>query len=437
MSRRISNSIILVLALLLCGTVDAGAQAAGGYSPYSVFGIGNTSRQGTAYNKSMGGVGIANRNNRYINVTNPAAVTARDSLAFMADFSLYGDNTIFAEGSARSANNVFNINDIVISFPIQDQSAMMIGVMPYSDTGFGFSFNYTDPALIGNTGSVSYAAAGQGSIYKFFAGAGVTFFKRLSLGAQFDYYFGNISKDFKTAFADNSYVNIENGTSLIAKAVGGKFGLQYEQPIGTKIKLGIGATYSTKATMRGFYEDSKFASGTASKDTLRYRFDTLGVSSKVNIPTEIAVGISIRHTNIWMAEINYLRSDWTKSNLESISGYPSDACPFATTTSETLRIGFEYIPNINDIRYYFNRVAYRAGAYYKKEHYAFQGNPIISKGVTIGATLPIYRWYNGLTLGFEFGQRGTLQNNLIRERYFNFSIGINIFDIWFQKPQYE
>lgn len=58
-------------------------------------------------------------------------------------------------------------------------------------------------------------------------------------------------------------------------------------------------------------------------------------------------------------------------------------------------------------------------------------------GITLGATLPVFRWYNGLSFGVEFGQRASLTGNLTRERYVNFSIGINIFDIWFQKPQYE
>ena len=58
-------------------------------------------------------------------------------------------------------------------------------------------------------------------------------------------------------------------------------------------------------------------------------------------------------------------------------------------------------------------------------------------GVTLGVTLPIFRWYNGLTLGMELGQRGTIADNMIRERYINFSVGVNIFDIWFQKSHYD
>lgn len=413
------------------------AQAYGGYSPYSIFGLGDMSRQGTAYNMTMGGTGIANRNNRFLNVMNPAAVTARDSLAFMADFSLYGDNKIFRQSDMKGANNTFNINDCVISFPIYRSSAMMMGIMPYSDTGFGYSYYYTDPSVIGHTGNIIYSASGSGSIYKAFAAAGVTFFDRLSLGAEMDYYFGNLTKSYTMTFSDASHSGISNSTNLQATGIGGKFGLQYEQPLGSKMKLGIGATWSTGASLKGFYEDARFSSSTYVADTLYYRADTLGSTRNARIAGELGVGISLRYSNKWMVEFDYTRSDWSNSGVEGISGFDSYSSPFMTSLSESYRLGFEFIPNINDIRYYFNKVAYRGGAYYRKEYYLVDGHEISSMGITLGATLPIFRWYNGLTVGVDLGQRGSLADGLVRERYINFSIGINIFDIWFQKSRYE
>ena len=100
-------------------------------------------------------------------------------------------------------------------------------------------------------------------------------------------------------------------------------------------------------------------------------------------------------------------------------------------------MGFEIVPNRNDIRYYFNRVAYRVGAYYKKDYFLLNGNEIASKGITIGMTLPIIDRYNGLTLGIDFGQRGSVENALVRERYINFSVGFNLYAIWFHKYQYD
>ena len=156
MSRRIFSKAIVFMALVLCAGVNAGAQAFGSYTPYSFFGVGDLAPAGSAYNKTMGGVGIANRNNRFINLTNPASVTARDSLAFMADFSLYSDNKMFKQGSMTSVSNTFNINDLAMSFPIYRSSAFMVGVMPYSSVGYGYQYDYTDPSVIGHTGDITY-----------------------------------------------------------------------------------------------------------------------------------------------------------------------------------------------------------------------------------------------------------------------------------------
>ena len=131
MLRRTFSKLVLSAFLALCG-VGLYAQTYGSYTPYSIFGVGDIATPGNAYNKTMGGVGIAGRSNRFINPQNPAAVTARDSLAFMADFSLLQDNKIFRQGDLRSASNTFNISNLIISFPIWRSSAMMVGLLPYS-----------------------------------------------------------------------------------------------------------------------------------------------------------------------------------------------------------------------------------------------------------------------------------------------------------------
>ena len=118
MIRKIEKIFLLSVFLVMSVCVSAQDGTYGSYSPYSIFGIGDISRQGTSFNKSMGGVGIATRNNRFINYMNPAALTARDSLSFMADFGLSQKNTIYRQGDLRSANNTFNIYDFMMSFPI-------------------------------------------------------------------------------------------------------------------------------------------------------------------------------------------------------------------------------------------------------------------------------------------------------------------------------
>ncbi len=436
MSKRILNRWFLTALLAACATLTAHGQAAGTYTPYSIYGVGDLSQPGSAYNKTMGGVGVALRNNRYINLLNPAAVTARDSLAFMADFSLYNDNKIFRQEGIKSASNTFNINNLAMSFPLWHNAAMMVGIMPYSDTGFGYSFDYTDPEVIGQTGSISYSATGKGSLYKAFAAAGMTFFKRVSVGVQWNTYFGMIEKNFYTEFNDASYNSIRNGSKGQITGNNFKFGLQYEQPLGGKHSLTVGATYSTAATLSGTMESFRYSGGTVASDTLFYKLETLGVDSKVRLASEFAVGVTFQEKGRWSASFDYSRSDWSKCGLDGARGFTASKV-FSASTAETFRAGFEIVPNRNDIRYYMNHVAYRAGAYHKKEYYLLNGSPVTSTGITLGVTLPIVNGYNGLTLGVDFGQRGNLGGEMIRERYVNFSIGFNLFDIWFRKHQYD
>ena len=445
MSARIFSKIAIAAVVLLCASAaNAGAQAYSGYSPYSIYGVGDFPLPGTAYNRSMGGVGIASRNNRFLNPLNPAAVTARDTLAFMADFSVYGDNKIFSQGSAQTANNVFNMGDIIFSFPIYKSSAMMVGIMPYSTTGYSYSFEYNDPSVLGKTGTVQYTAYGQGAIYQLFAAAGVTFFKRISLGAQATYYFGNTSKEFYETFGDSSFNGAKNGYNIESKAVAGKFGIQYEQPLGSKSSIIVGATYTMGSKLKGVIEGYKYSTGTAATDTLYHKMDTLSLpSSKARLASEIGIGICFKYADKLQAEFDWTRSDWSACGLDSTPGLMGNTASTATSSafsasvSQAFRVGFEYVPNRNDIRYFYKKIAYRAGAYYKTDYYKLDGNTITAMGITVGATIPVFRWYNGLTVGIDFGQRGALNDNLIQEKYINFSVGMNIFDIWFQKPRYE
>ena len=436
MSRRILNRAGLAAILVLCAAFGARGQALGTYTPYSIYGVGDLSHPGTAWNKSMGGVGIAMRNNSFINITNPAAVTARDSLAFMTDFSLYADNKIFNQGGIVSATNTFNINDIAISFPLWSRIAMMVGIQPYSDTGFNYSFLYTDPELIGRTGNITYSAAGNGSIYKTFAAAGVRIGRHLSLGAQWNFYFGNIVKQYYTTFNDASYNGIQNSTDGHFSGHGFKVGVQYEIPVSAKLTIAVGATYASRVALGGTMEAGRYSAGSAAADTLYHKTDVLGVDSKVSLPSEIGVGVAFKNPGKWTLELDYTRSDWTASGLDNARGFTASNT-FKAAVADAWRVGFEIVPNRNDVRHYFNHVAYRAGAYYKHDYYLLDGQRVTSMGITLGATFPVVNINSGLSVGVDLGQRGSLSGGQVLERYINLSFGVNLFDIWFRKYQYQ
>lgn len=448
MIRKIEKIFLLSVFILIgvCAWAQDGTY--GAYSPYSIFGMGELSKQGTAFNKSMGGVGIATRNKRFINYVNPAAVTARDSLSFMADFGLVQKNTLYKQGNAWkntlykqgnawSANNTFNIYDFMMSFPLWKSSAFMVGITPFSDVGYDFSHIEDDKDIIGQTGNITYDSYGNGSVYQLFIGAGATFWKSLSIGAEAIYYFGNINKATNMIYSDASYRSINSGSELSIRGFTGKFGLQYEQKLGGNMSMVLGATYRLGTDMKGYSVNYRYATQSSVSDSLRYSVDTLGIE-KLRVADEIGVGLAVKYGDKWSAEFNYLRSDWSNTGVDNAAGFEVKGdMSFTATVSQSFRAGFEIVPNRNDIRYYARRCAYRAGAYFDQEYYKVNGHGVNTYGLTFGVTLPVFRWYNGLSLGVDMGQRASTRNNMIREQYITFNVGFNIHDIWFQKPRYN
>ena len=421
-------------AAFLVAALPLSAQngAYNGYSPYSVYGIGDLHAAGTAYNASMGGVGVATRNKRFVNTMNPASSTARDSLSFMADFGVSGKFSLFTENGLKGTKTLFNINDFVLSFPMWRHTAAMVGIQPFSDTGF--SMSYVDKITsgdqsIGYTGNRAYGAYGDGGLNQFFAGASATLWNRLSLGAQYTLVFGTISKYSMSQFSDASYRSQTLGDTLQVRAHTAKFGLQYEQPIGTG-KLTLGATYRLKARVSGYAIEY---SNVAELDMGRHEL----VDDKISLGDEIGVGLGFSQGEKWSFEVDYLRGDWTGSNFDAVRGFRNNgAHAFSTSTMQSVKAGFEITPNRNDIRYRWKRCTYRLGAYWDQSYFRVDGHNIPSAGVTLGLTVPVFQGYNGITFAMDLGQRG-FGTGFVKENYLGFHVGFNIFDIWFRKPQYQ
>lgn len=422
---------VAVTLLLLFSAWTLTAQTDGtysGFSPYSVFGIGQLHQPGTAWNRSMGGVGIAARSNRYVNILNPASMTARDSLSFMADFGLGGRVSLFSEGSKKALNTTFNIDDFVFSFPLWRHTAGMVGITPVSDVGYNIAYSEMDA----DAGYRTFRTKGNGGIYQVFAVFSGTLWNRLSLGAQASYCFGNINKQATVDFDTASFRDISTGDSLQVNNFTAKLGLQYEQPLTTGHYLTFGATYKFATRLNGttiHYEER------GSYDRVKTT-SVLG-QSNLSMGDEIGVGISYRNADKILVEVDYTRTDWSKSRMDQVKGFSNvGEVAFAPSVGQSVRAGFAYTPNRNDIRYYMRRCTYRGGIYFDQSYYTAGGKHVNAVGVTFGMTLPVFRWYNGITVGLDIGRRG-LSASQVKETYFGFNVGFNVFDIWFQKRPYE
>ena len=424
--------VLFFIILLVFSGLGLRAQttdALGSYSPYSMLGIGDVVKQGTAYNYGMAGIGVGVRDNGYINYTNPAAIAARDTLSFMLDFGITQKNFYISDYQTKSAYNVFNMNNFAFTAPIYKKSAFIIGVSPFSNTGYKFESVEQDDKVVSELGDIRYRKYGTGSINQLFLGASVVLFKYFSLGAEAIYYFGSIDRHSDALFNSvTAYNSIYTGWEYNVGSFSGKFGLQYNQPFKNNSSLTIGVTYRLGNELKGDYIKYAFSTQQQTTDTVSY---TSVDNAKLKIAPELAVGISYRHKDKWMLGFDYVRQDWTKS------AFISNNARFDPKVGESFRMGFEIVPNRYDIRYYAKRMAYRGGVYFDKTYIGFNDKQVMAFGITLGTSLPIYKWHNAVSLAIDMGQRGTKASQLVRERYINFMVNINLHDIWFVKYRYD
>ncbi|MGY8910077.1 MAG: hypothetical protein ACKVIG_09490, partial [Flavobacteriales bacterium] len=112
--------------------------------------------------------------------------------------------------------------------------------------------------------------------------------------------------------------------------------------------------------------------------------------------------------------------------------------------SNRISLGGFYLPKINSISSYWERITYRAGVRYENTGLLVDGSGNTSNfteindfGISFGLGLPLKR-LSTVNMGFEFGKRGTIENNLIQENYFNFRLSLSLTDTnWFVKRKID
>lgn len=428
---RVRKLIILsVVSIFFASGIKAqDLDALGTYTPYSLYGIGSLEQTGSSITRGMGGIGTGVRSNKFINIKNIASITERDTLAFMLDFGLNIKNYYIKDANSKSAHNTANINNMTVTVPIYRKSAVLLGIQPYSSVGYKFETKETNPELVSEYGDISYQKYGNGSINEVFIGYAANISKNLSVGVQGIYYFGDLTKHSDINFNTEASIRaIETGWNFKPTGFSAEFGLQYFKKFEGDYELTVGGTYRLKNKLNGSHLRYSYAYDAAVTDTISYEKRNFDIS----IPGKFSVGASLKKEEKWMVGFDYEHQDWSKANFRETPGLG-----YTSQAENSYRLGVEYTPNRYDIRYYYRRISYRVGAYYNQSYVKFNGQSVNCMGITLGASLPVFRWNNSFNVAVDFGQRGKTGNNLVKERYVNFIISLNLYDLWFVKQRYQ
>ncbi|MCX6189001.1 MAG: hypothetical protein NTW54_05280 [Bacteroidetes bacterium] len=452
------------------------------FSPYSYFGLGSHEPQNGVFSQSMGGIGQGLSNSIYVNTANPASYVANQKINF--EFNLYAKLNTLQDSTGYNDFKTFNFSRITLAFPLgkKKNAGACMGIMPYSTSGYNIQRKFTAP--IAHTDYYS----GNGGINKLFFGAGYSFNKSLSLGANVNYLFGDINNIRVTTF-DSAYVTnyyLENKTIL--RGVNFDLGLQYKvykEFVKDTVKYRKDDSVYVRKNRNMFHKDSLvhlkqfgFRAGSDTvtlifnwgvsyttssnsnatrdvygvtfkdyylpflqknlivKDTAKYSIDEKG---KIFIPGSVGIGFSLSNEHKSDKRNNFLvGADFNYSNWTIYRNYGNTD---SLHQSYAIKLGGYYKPLKSYRSDYFNEIEYRAGAHYTRTPIVVRGTAINEYGAALGFGLPMKfkgRSSGILNLGFEIGKMGTLQNDLTTDTYYKLSLGLNLVSAeWFRHYKYE
>ena len=255
--------------------------------------------------------------------------------------------------------------------------------------------------------------------------------KGFSIGFNVSYDFGNIVND---VFANPSSGSTKFEHVMKVRDWNIVLGAQYTQKIGRYDRFVLGATYSPKKTLLGTTWATIQETTQESTPTEVAR---MSLKNHYYTPNSVGAGISYTHERVsrFNVEFDYTWQGWKDCRYSPLYSIDNPEVVVFNGMEFNNRsryaAGAEYVPKLRGS--YMQRAAYRLGAYYTDDYLKIHGNGVREYGVTAGVGFPTVEGKTMINLGFEWKMRQAHPQALLKENYFNITLGVNFNEVWFFK----
>jgi hypothetical protein len=428
-----------------------------GVSPYSSMGLGEPINGNGARYLAIGGTTAATGDAFNINFGNPASLSRIALTNFEA--GVLSTNRNQQQGDLNIDNNFTTFNYVFMAFPLHRDVGLALGIRPHTNRGFNIERTESLPGLPDDDPLQTRTRfQGSGGLTNAVIGLGwEPFQKGFSIGANANYYFGT-NIDFITT----EIINLPNSVAsrleqeIIYSHWNFDLGAQYRFSI-RNIEISLGGTYTfgnsfSQNLSETLLSLSMGANRPTPIDTVRIQRDT---KINGNLPSAYTAGIQIgknHEENIYQYAWS-ISGDYHVYNMNEFIGGETGGRnllrgTFVQGTSQ--RMGASIIPayaikKLNRSRAFWNRAEYRVGVFQDEGVMELNDTRIRSFGTSFGFGISLMNRStnigevrnNMVNFTVVMGNMGTLENNLVRERFTQFLIGISISDKWFDKYKYR
>ena len=414
------NKIIILFIIFSAVGIYSYAQVG---SSYSRLGIGDVVYSYSADGLGIGGLGISLSDPQVISINNPASWNKINLTRIVASLSYGG--LYLSDNSATSFYGKAQFEGFSFAFPVSRANgiAVAMGIVPY--TSINYKVEQKNVGFSSSSDTYNILYQGLGGLSKTFIGASYTLPFDLSVGATFEYYFGNMSYN-ATTLPNNtgSDASTSYDRSYNPKGVGTTFG--FVSP--DLSKLFKSNTISNLRLGLSFNLISALSTDTLLTSISNIRTDTLGIGTvDMKVPMRISAGLSFALAKKYYLTFDAASQAWSNYSLNNIKTNE-------LRNSLKLSAGFEFRPIFDMGMSDWQMIIWRAGVSFEKTQYQFNGVGINQFSVAGGFSYPLSPT-NTIDIAIQYAIRGTLESNLFQERTISLNAGLSLGSLWFLRSK--
>ena len=413
---------IIVFAILLIST-SSFAQSTSS-SPYSFFGIGDQAKIKSVEEIAMGQMGGVLNSEYQLSFTNPASYAS----LLWTTYAFSGGNKVtkIDDGLDTQTSSAASLTYIALGIPIRGNQGLAFGLQLNTAVGYSLLDQRFDDDILLETNLLS----GDGGTNRVFIGYGYKLPYNINIGLEAAYVFGGIENSMLNRRLD-VLLATKYKTESYVKGFSYKIGAQYTKDFSNNLKLKLGTSFEIGHDLDEKGDEYIILQENTPDGNIRHIDTISNYTAKIKSPLKTVLSAGIGKNNKWFVGTEYTFQD----ALEFSGGIYDNITSYNYENSSVISLGGFFTPKFNSISNYWKRVTYRGGLNYKKLGLVINDTEINEYGMSFGVSLPIGLRLSNVNFGFELGKRGTTDNNLIKENYYNFRLSLSLNDKWFRKQK--
>jgi hypothetical protein len=384
------------------------------YASSSIFGfgpnlIGTYQYQYSTSALGRGGYEMAYMDSVNLNQMNFATWAYLSRTTVTINMSYQGMNIESQTGQSQFDSKA-NFNGGYIAWPlIQRKMTLGIGLAPLSVSDLGVQLQNVG---VGAKGIQTVNSLGTISEAKIVFAMALS--KNMGFAIVPSFTFGLIKDQIRINFDDAAYgdVAIENRYQFSGFGVAGNAYLNFWDflALGAKIKIPSHLTVRT--------EQISIVAASPYENT-----------RSVTLPFDVVIGANLKLWGEWQLGGDLAYQNWHNGYLVDNKALDN------INDGIRIGVGIERGPEEKKYTSYFKNVNLRGGAFVSQLNSTSLGETINEYGLTFGLGFPIIKNQNRIDLAFEFGQRGDLGLNFLREMFFRFNFSLSTNELWFVQQE--